>query len=141
MSLSPISTANTGLLTISSSRTRAQTPVPETGYAARVAQLGPTLGTVVATGELVSDAAKATYTMATQKLHQLGNAAALTLDTTAAALSDLGNAASDALHSAEQSIEDAASSTVDTVSSAAKAMADAFDTGVQTVGQWIDEAV
>jgi hypothetical protein len=136
----PISTGSTGLLQ-TSQRTRAAAPAEETGFAARVAQLGPTLGTVVATGELVSDAAQATYTIATQKLHELGNAAQTALHLTEDTLSELGSAASEALHGAEQAIEDAAQNTAASVSSAAQALAQAFDDSVNKVGQWIDEAV
>lgn len=112
-----------------------------TGYAARIGQLGPTLGTVVATGELLSDAASTTYTIATQKLNQLGHAASAAVDSAEDAIDTLSQSASEAWSDVSQAVEDAADTTVDTVSNAAKALADALEQGTEKVGRWIDEAV
>lgn len=139
--ISPISTGTATRLQTNTPTTRAAATAETTGYAARIGQLGPTLGTVVATGELLSDAASATYTIATQKLNQLGNAANTAVNSAEEALDTLGNAASEAWTEASQAVEDAAETTVDTVSSAAHALASAFEQGTDKIGRWIDEAV
>lgn len=139
--ISPISTGTATRLQTSTPTTRATTAAEPTGYAARIGQLGPTLGTVVATGELLSDAASATYTIATQKLNQLGNAAGTAVNATEHVLESLGDAASEAWTDASQAVEQAAGATVDTVSLAAHALASAFEQGTEKIGRWIDEAV
>lgn len=137
--ISPISTSTR--LHTSTPTTRTAAGADTTGYAARIGQLGPTLGTVVATGELLSDAASATYTIATQKLNQLGNAAGTAVHATEHALENLGDAASEAWTDASQAVENAAGATVDTVSSAAQALASTLEQGAEKLGRWLDEAV
>jgi len=142
-SISPISTGTATATRLQNSTPSARTaaaPDP-TGYAARIGQLGPTLGTVVATGELLSDAAEATYTIAAQKLNQLGNAAGAAVNATEHALESLADTASEAWTDTSQAVEQAADATVDTVSSAAQALASAFEQGTAKLGRWIDEAV
>lgn len=130
-SISPISSARTALAQNPTASARAPTqPAEQTGFAARVAELGPVAGTIVATGDLLDTAAEATYTIATKKLAQFGDAVENAATKTADTLQDWG-----------QAIEHGAESAVHTVEAAAQSLAKAFEDGTQRVGQWLDEAV
>lgn len=129
-SISPIPSARTALAQNTTATARAAQPADQTGFAARVAELGPMAGTIVATSDLLDTAAKATYTIATKKLGQFGDAVENAATKTADTLQDWGHA-----------IEHGAESAVHTVEDAAQSLAKAFENGTQRVGQWLDEAV
>lgn len=106
----------------------------ETGLAARVSQLGPTLGTAVAGVEAVEDIACATYTAALSGINKLGHAAETAVDGVSLALTTVGDAASSAAHV----VEEAVSSAADTVGDAVHTVADRFSAGLDKLGKMVD---
>ncbi len=119
---------------------RTQRP-PETGLAARVSQLGPTLGTAVATVEAVGDVAEATYTAALQGWSRLGQAADSSVNAVKSAIQTVGDSAEDAVEALGDAAEDVGevlSEAVSTVGEAATATAEKFASGVQALGRLVD---
>ncbi len=115
-SISSISSARTTTPTQVTSTPRTVTPAEQTGFSARIAQLGPVAGAIVGTTDLIDTAADATYTIASKKLNQLGDA-----------VENVAEKASDGLQKLEHSIEDGAKSAATSVKNAA-----------QRVGQWLN---
>jgi len=139
--INPLSSGASTRLTTAASPTKAAPITEQTGYAARLGQLGPTIGTVVATGEALSDAASATYKIASQKLNQAGHAAETAFDKAAQAVDDLEEAVGTAWTETQHTVSNAVSATAEGVEAAAKTVADAFDSGVKKLGQWVDSVV
>jgi colicin import membrane protein len=119
---------------------RTSKPV-EAGLAARVSQLGPTLGTAVATAEAVGDVAEATYTAALQGWSRLGRAADDSVGAVKSALGAIGETAEDAVDAIEEAADDvgdALSGAVNTVGEVATATAEKFSSGVRALGRLVD---
>ncbi|PXW93694.1 hypothetical protein C7444_11863 [Sphaerotilus hippei] len=106
----------------------------ETGFAARISQLGPTLGTAVATGEAFSDVAKAAYAAAVDGVQQLDQGAQTALKAATQAFEDIGEAAEDA----GEAIESAVYTVADTVGDAASAVSSTFSKGLDQLGKLVD---
>ncbi len=94
------------------SRASARACRQETGLSARVAQLGPTLGTAVAAVEAVEDLGKATYETAISGLKKIDRAA-----------SDAADGVVEAAHA---------------VSDAASTVAETFSSGASKLGKMLD---